>query len=179
MNRSGADIQWSSLRSPVTCSNYLLWRSIWREDFALFLFNYLIPLSHSGIRQAATSKFSVVFSSLLEVADDRAMVTADPHWSLGPFCDHLVTERFSVVFYQSANAVRWFSVVGVRFHWSLAVGDHSLSVTGWWPWSLTSRRPLSDRPEYHQIFIFVGDRLAIGRGDLWKTTIHRTATCWD
>ena len=41
----------------------------------------------------------------------------------------------SVVFYWLANAVQWFSIVGVRFWWSLAVGDHWLSV----------RRPVADQ----------------------------------
>ena len=69
----------------------------------------------------------MVFGSLLEVADHRAMEIADlglENADLGPLYDQLVAERFSVVFYWSANAVQWFSVVGVRFQWSLAVGDH-------------------------------------------------------
>ena len=70
--------------------------------------------------------------------DDLGLKNAD----LGPFCAHMVVERYlvqiplydqmvaerlSVVFYRSANAVQWFSVVGVRFHWSSSqrsVGDH-------------------------------------------------------
>ena len=59
----------------------------------------------------------MVFGSLLEVADHRAMEIADlgqENADLGPLYDQLVTERFSVVFCRSANAVRWFSVVGVK-----------------------------------------------------------------
>ena len=63
-----------------------------------------------------------------EVADGRAMVSDDPQWSLVIFrgcCDHLVVERYGrrevvrsllSVFYESAIAVRRFSVVGRRFH---------------------------------------------------------------
>ena len=40
-----------------------------------------------------------------------------------PLHDQLVVERFSLVFYRSATAVLWFSVVCVRFLWSLVVGD--------------------------------------------------------
>jgi hypothetical protein len=36
-----------------------------------------------------------------------------------PLYDQLVAEMTAVVFYQSANAVQWFSVVSVRFYWSL------------------------------------------------------------
>ena len=51
----------------------------------------------------------MVFGSLLEVADHRAMEIADlglENADLGPLYDQLVAERFSVVFYWSANAVQ-------------------------------------------------------------------------
>ena len=41
-----------------------------------------------------------------------------------PLYDQLVAERFSAVGDWSATAVLWFSVVGVRFLWSLGVTDH-------------------------------------------------------
>ena len=63
---------------------------------------YLIAQSHwcyDQLRPPATSKCSVVFGSLLKVADDHAMATADLRTGtahLGPLCDHLVAERYLV-----------------------------------------------------------------------------------
>ena len=49
-------------------------------------------------------KIVMVFGSLKEVVDNRAMEIAELglfNADLGPLCDHLVIERFSVVFNQS------------------------------------------------------------------------------
>ena len=72
----------------------------------------------------------MVFGSLLEAADDRA-------WSLLTFglvtADlEMVAKMISILFYLSANAVQWFSVVDVRFHLSLAVGINSLKAQSHW-----------------------------------------------
>ena len=42
-----------------------------------------VTTSYDQPRPASTTKFSVVFGSLQEVADHCAMVTGDPWWSLG------------------------------------------------------------------------------------------------
>ena len=62
----------------------------------------------TSLRPPATSKCSVVFGSLLKVADHHAMEIADlglENADLRALYDQLVAERFSVVFYWSANAV--------------------------------------------------------------------------
>ena len=121
-------------------------------------------LGYDQLRPAATSKFSVVFGSLLEVADDRAMVTADPQWSLVVFMTSLRPNGRREVFSSPLSVGECRTMVFSGRHnislvfrsWrSLIVGDWS--VAGRWPRSATTRRPLGDCPKYHQILIFVCD----------------------
>ena len=84
----------------------------------------------------------MVFGSLLEVANDYAMVTAADLGlvtaDLGPLCDHLVAHRFSVVFNRSFKVGECCTMVFSSVHkvslvfssWrSLIVRDQSASVT--------------------------------------------------